>query len=297
MEFMKAHGRREINNILLLIPLARLILLIFAYPFIRSLIFSFYDIPFGSSTAKYIGLRNFGSIGRNQAFWQSLGESFYWTFGNLFLQLTIPMGIAVLLNKKIRGINLARSLIMFPWVVPTVTIAVCMRWMLLPKIGIVTNILVFLGLLRKQIYFLGNRSTAMPVLILLNSWKFLPFGTLMILAALQTISESTYEAAEVDGATEFQKFRYISLPLVSSMIWFVGFLAFTWNFNTFDLIWLTTQGGPGVATQTLQVLIYRTAFKTFRLGEASAISVAIAALLIGIGILYFKYLTPREKKN
>ena len=297
MEFMKAHGRREINNILLLIPLARLILLIFAYPFIRSLIFSFYDIPFGSSTAKYIGLRNFGSIMRDQAFWQSLGESFYWTFGNLFLQLTIPMGIAVLLNKKMRGINLARSLIMFPWVVPTVTIAVCMRWMLLPKIGIVTNILVFLGLLRKQIYFLGNRSTAMPVLILLNSWKFLPFGTLMILAALQTISESTYEAAEVDGATEFQKFRYISLPLVSSMIWFVGFLAFTWNFNTFDLIWLTTQGGPGVATQTLQVLIYRTAFKTFRLGEASAISVAIAALLIGIGILYFKYLTPREKKN
>ena len=95
----------------------------------------------------------------------------------------------------------------------------------------------------------------------------------------------------------FQKFRYISLPLVSSMIWFVGFLAFTWNFNTFDLIWLTTQGGPGVATQTVQVLIYRTAFKTFRLGEASAISVAIAAMLIGIGILYFKYLTPRGREN
>jgi multiple sugar transport system permease protein len=294
---MKAHGRREINKILLLLPLAILILLIFAYPFVRSLIFSFYDIPFGSSTAKYIGLRNFDSIVRNQAFWQSLGKSFYWTFGNLFFQLTIPMGIAVLLNKKIRGINLARSLIMLPWVVPAVTIAVCMRWMLLPKIGIISNILVFLGLLRKQIYFLGNRGTAMPVLILLNSWKFLPFGTLMILAALQTISESTYEAAEVDGATEFQKFRFISLPLVSSMIWFVGFLAFTWNFNTFDLIWLTTQGGPGVTTQTLQVLIYRTAFKTFRLGEASAISVAIAALLIGIGILYFTYLTPREKTN
>jgi ABC-type sugar transport system permease subunit len=291
---MKAQGRRELNKVFLLIPLVVLILLIFAYPFIRSLIFSLYDIPFGVSTAKYIGLKNFVSIARNPAFWQSMGKSFYWTFGNLFLQLTIPMGIAVLLNKKVRGINLARSLIMLPWVVPAVTIAVCMRWMLLPKIGIINNILVFLGLLRKQIHFLGNRGTAMPVLILLNSWKFLPFGTLMILAALQTISESTYEAAEVDGATEFQKFRYISLPLVSSMIWFVGFLAFTWNFNAFDLIWLTTQGGPGVATQTLQVLIYRTAFRTFRLGEASAISVAIAALLIGIGFLYFKYLTPKE---
>jgi multiple sugar transport system permease protein len=82
----------------------------------------------------------------------------------------------------------------------------------------------------------------------------------MILAALQAIPLSVFEAAEVDGATGFQKFRFVTFPLLSSMIWFVGFLAFAWNFNTFDFIWLTTQGGPGTATQTLPVLIYRTAF-------------------------------------
>lgn len=292
---MKLYWQRELNKFILLAPLVILVFVIFAYPFVRTFLLSFYDIPFGTATAKYIGLGNFGNITRDQAFWQALGKSFYWTFGNLLLQLTIPMGIALLLNKKIRGINLARSLIMLPWVVPAVTIAVCMRWMLLPKIGIINNILVFLGIIKKQMHFLGNRTTAMPVLILLNSWKFLPFGTLMILAALQTIPDSTYEAAEVDGATGFQKFRYITLPLVGSMIWFVGFLAFSWNFNTFDLIWLTTQGGPGVATQTLPLLIYRTAFKTFRLGEASAISVSIAIMLIILGIFYFKYLTPKEK--
>jgi multiple sugar transport system permease protein len=292
---MKLYWQRELNKLILLAPLVILVFVIFAYPFIRTFLLSFYDIPFGTTTAKYIGLSNFSNVTRNQAFWQALGKSFYWTFGNLLLQLTIPMGIALLLNKKIRGINLARSLIMLPWIVPAVTIAVCMRWMLLPKIGIINNILLFLGILRKQIHFLGKTTTAMPVLILLNSWKFLPFGTLMILAALQTIPDSTYEAAEVDGATGFQKFRYITLPLVGSMIWFVGFLAFSWNFNTFDLIWLTTQGGPGVATQTLPVLIYRTAFKTFRLGEASAISVSIAIMLIILGIFYFRYLTPKEK--
>jgi len=133
----------------------------------------------------------------------------------------------------------------------------------------------------------------MPFLILLNSWKFLPFGTLLILAALQTIPESVLEAAAVDGAKGFQQFRYITFPLLGSMIWFVGFLAFAWNFNTFDLIWLTTQGGPGTATQTLPVLIYRTAFKVFRLGEASAISVIIVVLLLAIGVVYLRFFAPK----
>ena len=117
----------------------------------------------------------------------------------------------------------------------------------------------------------------------------------MILAALRMIPDSVYEAAKVDGASGFQRFKYVTLPYIGSMIWFVGFLAFSWNFNTFDLIWLTTQGGPGSATQTLPVLIYRTAFKTFRLGEASAISITIAIILIIIGILYFKYLSPKSE--
>ncbi|WP_369017605.1 sugar ABC transporter permease [Thermatribacter velox] len=192
-----------------------------------------------------------------------------------------------------KGINLARSLIMLPWIVPSVAIAICMRWMLLPRIGIINEFLLFAKIIQKPVHFLGNSSTAMPFLILLNSWKFMPFGTLLILAALQSIPESVFEAAAVDGARSFQQFRYITFPLLGSMIWFVGFLAFAWNFNTFDLIWLTTQGGPGNATQTLPVLIYRTAFKVFRLGEASAISVFIVFLLLIIGVLYLKLLAPK----
>jgi len=168
-----------------------------------------------------------------------------------------------------------------------------MRWMLLPRIGIISEILSGLGFGR--IHLLGGLGSAMPTLILLNSWKFLPFGTLMILASLQTIPNSIYEAARVDGASPLQRFKYITFPYITAMIWFVGFLAFSWNFNTFDLIWLTTQGGPGSATQTLPILIYRTAFKTFRLGEASAISITIAIILIIIGILYFRSIRPKEE--
>ena len=281
------------KQIFLLLPLIVLLVLIFAYPFARAFFLSFYQISIGAAESNFVGLNNFVNILQDQAFWQALGNSFYWTFGNLFIQLTIPMGIALLLNNRIRGINFVRAAIMLPWVVPTVTIAVCMRWMLLPRIGIIAEMMAGLGL-GNRLHLLGNSATAMPTLILLNSWKFLPFGTLMILASLQTIPDSIYEAARVDGAGWLQRFKFITFPYTSSMIWFVGFLAFSWNFNTFDLIWLTTQGGPGSATQTLPVMIYRTAFKTFRLGEASAISITIAVILIIIGMLYFKYLPPKE---
>jgi len=291
---MRLYLRRERTSYFLMIPVLLLIIVIFAYPFIRTFILGFFKISFGASETQYVGLNNFKDIIRNQTYWKALTNSLYWTFGNILVQLSIPLFIAILLNKRIRGINFARAIIMIPWVVPAVTIAICMRWMLLPKIGIINEMLESLNILKNQIHFLGHRFTAMPTLILLNSWKFLPFGTLMILAALQTIPDETYEAAEVDGASGYQKFRYITLPLIGSMIWFVGFLAFSWNFNTFDLIWLTTQGGPGTITQTLPVLIYRTAFKTFRLGEASAMSVTVAILLVVIGVFYFKYLTPKE---
>lgn len=285
--------KRMIRETLPLLPLVILLLFVFAYPCVSALFLALHEISFGEAVGKYVALGNFGGLIRSQVFWDALSKSFLWAGGNLVIQLLAPLGIALVLNKRIRGINVARSLVMLPWIIPAVTIAICMRWMLLPRIGIVNEALLFLRVLRKPVHFLGSSSTAMPFLILLNSWKFLPFGTLLILAALQTIPESVLEAAAVDGAKGFQQFRYITFPLLGSMIWFVGFLAFAWNFNTFDLIWLTTQGGPGTATQTLPVLIYRTAFKVFRLGEASAISVIIVVLLLAIGVVYLRFFAPK----
>jgi multiple sugar transport system permease protein len=290
---MSVSGVKYRKQLLLLLPIIILLLSIFAYPIARAFFLSFYKVSFGTAQSEFVGLDNFATMFSDPVFWQGLGKSFYWTVGNLAIQLTVPIALALLLNRRIRGVNFARAAIMLPWVAPTVTIAVCMRWMLLPRIGIISEILSGLGF--GKIHLLGGLGSAMPTLILLNSWKFLPFGTLMILASLQTIPNSIYEAARVDGANALQRFKYITFPFITAMIWFVGFLAFSWNFNTFDLIWLTTQGGPGSATQTLPILIYRTAFKTFRLGEASAISITIAIILIIIGILYFRSIRPKEE--
>ncbi len=282
------------ERLYLLLPIIILIIFVFVYPIVSMLIMSVFDTSFGSAMDNYIGFDNFYSVFKDEAFISSILKSIIWTFLNLIIQLVIPSIIAILLNKNLYGVNAVRALSLLPWVIPTVPVAVCMRWMLLPKIGIVSKMVYDLGLTDRQMHFLGSPVSAMISLIVLNSWKFIPFGTLMILAALQTIPLQVYEAAKVDGTGAWQQFRYITLPFIGKMMWFVAFLSFAWNFTSFDMIWLTTQGGPGIATQTLPVLIYRVAFKTFRLGEASAISVVLSVILIIIGVVFFKRFKAKD---
>lgn len=284
--------RKSLYRYLLIAPVVLLILLIFGYPFVRAISLGFFDVSFGGAGREFVGLNNHLALIRDQEFWQVTGRTAVWTVANLSIQLSVPVGIALLLNQKLHGINVARSLVLLPWVVPTVPVAVTMRWMLLPRIGIIAEIIRLLGF--GDVHMLGSSAVAMPTLVLINSWKFIPFGTLMILSVLQTIPTDIHEAAKVDGCGAWSRFRYITLPYLGNMIWFVGFLAFAWNFNTFDLIWLTTAGGPGSSTETLPIMIYRTAFKTFRLGEASASASLIAVALIVFGFFYFKSMTPKD---
>lgn len=290
---MKRYKRVSLVTYLYILPILVLIGIIFIYPLSQVLISSFYNIRLGAKEGIFVGLDNYRLIFSEPVFWKSVRSSLIWTFGNLILQLIIPLGVAILLNQKLRGMHFARTLILLPWIIPMVALAVSMRWMLLPGIGIFNEILK--NTIGTQISFLGSQSAAMPTLIILNTWKWLPFGTLLILTALQTIPREVYEAARVDGANFWKQFIYITFPLLGKVIWFMGYLILVWNFNTFDTIWLTTEGGPGHAMQTLPILVYRRAFKVFRLGEGAAIATIGAALLMVMGLLYFKFLSPKRE--
>jgi multiple sugar transport system permease protein len=290
---MKRYKRVSLVTYLYILPILVLIGIIFIYPLSQVLISSFYNIRLGAKEGIFVGLDNYRLIFSEPVFWKSVRSSLIWTFGNLILQLIIPLGVAILLNQKLRGMHFARTLILLPWIIPMVALAVSMRWMLLPGIGIFNEILK--NTIGTQISFLGSQSAAMPTLIILNTWKWLPFGTLLILTALQTIPREVYEAARVDGANFWKQFIYITFPLLGKVIWFMGYLILVWNFNTFDTIWLTTEGGPGHAMQTLPILVYRRAFKVFRLGEGAAIATIGAALLMVMGLLYFKFLSPKKE--
>lgn len=290
---MKRYKRVSLVTYLYILPILVLIGIIFIYPLSQVLISSFYNIRLGAQEGTFVGLDNYRLIFSEPVFWKSVRSSLIWTFGNLILQLIIPLGVAILLNQKLRGMHFARTLILLPWIIPMVALAVSMRWMLLPGIGIFNEILK--NIIGTQISFLGSKSAAMPTLIILNTWKWLPFGTLLILTALQTIPREVYEAARVDGANFWKQFIYITFPLLGKVIWFMGYLILVWNFNTFDTIWLTTEGGPGHIMQTLTILVYRRAFKVFRLGEGAAVATIGAALLMVMGILYFKFLSPKRE--
>ena len=290
---MKRYKRVSLVTYLYILPILVLIGIIFIYPLSQVLISSFYNIRLGAQEGIFVGLDNYRLIFSEPVFWKSVRSSLIWTFGNLILQLIIPLGVAILLNQKLRGMHFARTLILLPWIIPMVALAVSMRWMLLPGIGIFNEILK--NTIGAQISFLGSQSAAMPTLIILNTWKWLPFGTLLILTALQTIPREVYEAARVDGANFWKQFIYITFPLLGKVIWFMGYLILVWNFNTFDTIWLTTEGGPGHIMQTLTILVYRRAFKVFRLGEGAAVATIGAALLVVMGLLYFKFLSPKKE--
>lgn len=290
---MKRYKRVSLVTYLYILPILVLMGIIFIYPLGQVLISSFYNIRLGAQEGIFVGLDNYRLIFSEPVFWKSVRSSLIWTFGNLILQLIIPLGVAILLNQKLRGMHFARTLILLPWIIPMVALAVSMRWMLLPGIGIFNEILK--NTIGAQISFLGSRSAAMPTLIILNTWKWLPFGTLLILTALQTIPREVYEAARVDGANFWKQFIYITFPLLGKVIWFMGYLILVWNFNTFDTIWLTTEGGPGHIMQTLTILVYRRAFKVFRLGEGAAVATIGAALLVVMGLLYFKFLSPKRE--
>ena len=281
-------NKKQATGLLYLAPVLILIIGFFLYPSISIIKTSFYQTRYGINF-NFAGLKNYLLIFGDEVFHASLVNSLIWTVTGLILQLTIPLGTALLLNQRFKGNTLARATMLVPWITPSVIIAIMARWILEPELGMLNSILLKLSLVDGPINFLGSTTAALPTLILAQTWQFIPFGTLLILAALQTIPRALYDAMKVDGAKPFQLFRYLIAPRISPMIGFMVFLAFVWNFNVFDKIWLTTQGGPVNATMTLPVLVYKRAFKTFRMGQSSAVGTITVVGLIILGIIYFKY--------
>lgn len=292
----RKHYEQRLIKYLYILPLLLILAFTFIYPIIRTVVFSFYKLPFGGATGEYIGPGNYNTIFKDSTFWRSFQTNVIWAFGNLILQMCVAFAIALALNRRMRGINIVRTVVLLPWIIPTAAIGCVIRWVLLPNIGIVNELLMKAGLIKTAINFLGV-DNALATLIYLNSWKAIPIGVLLILSSLQTIPADVYESALVDGAGSFQAFIRITYPIISKMLWFTSFLIFVWGFNAFDMIWMVTQGGPNITTQTLPIMVYRTAFKTMQLGISSTVAVVIAAILFIIGLIYFSLLGKKSNED
>jgi len=283
---MKKHDK--LYGALLVSPAFLAIFAVLIYPLFRAIWMSFHKIIMTKPKLgqPFIGLENYFTVIQSPVFLNAIQKTFVWLFFNLVLQMALGTLIALLLNESFRGRSLARSLLLIPWVVPSVVASLTWRWMYDAEFGLINQFLKTIGVIDKGIAFLGNVDTAMPAIILASVWKGTPFVMLMILAALQTVPHELYDAARVDGASSIQTFHTITFPLIMPTFLIASTLTVIYTFNNFNAIWLLTEGGPLRATETLPILVYTLGFRNFDLGQASAVGVLTLLILFGFVLLF-----------
>lgn len=271
-------------GLLLVLPATVLILLVIVFPFGYVFGLSFFD----EAAGRYVGAANYRAIFAATDFWPGVRVSLVWTAGNLVLQTLGGLGLALLLHRRFVGRDLVRTLFLVPFVVPTAVVALMWTWILNSTFGVLNYVLLETGLRTMPLNFLGDPATALPTLILINAWRWIPLVALIIFAILQGIPRSEYEAARVEGAGAWASFRFITYPYLGRSLTALGLLGTLLTFNVFDLIWLLTAGGPLNATKSLPVFIYELAFARQDLGGAAAASVVMFFLLVAFTVLYFR---------
>lgn len=275
-------------------PALIFLLAVLGWPLVQAAILSFQDVGVIGSEGHFIGFGNYATILGGTGFWQALGRSIVWVLSNAVVQTMLALATALILNQKFPGVRIARTWIILTWIVPTVVVVIIWRWLLSSSGGIINPLLIQAGIIDRPVGFFATRESAMATLIMINSWRWFPFTTLMMLAGLTRIPGDLYEAARVDGAGTFQRFKRITWPLLQPTLMVLGVVGTLLSFNVFDVIWLLTAGGPAGATQTLPVLIYETAFKGYRLSQAATISVLTTILLMGFAFFATRAMAAAE---
>jgi ABC-type sugar transport system permease subunit len=281
-------------GILFLVPFVAVAAVFVVYPAAEAVRLAFYSrLPF-RPVLTFVGLDNFRYLVEDPTFWAAARQAVVWTVTSTVLQTVFGVGIALLLSQALRGINVFRGLLLFPYMVPTVVIALVWRWMFNPEFGIVNAGLQGAGLIGHPIYWLADPTWAMASTILLNVWKFTPFVVICVLARLQTIPPELHEAAQVDGAGAWPRFRYITLPQLRTVLAVVVVFRTIWTFNKFEEIYLLTRGGPGTSTFNLAVYAFEQATANLRLGVAAATGVVMLVFLFAGSVFYLRLARQEE---
>lgn len=240
-----------------------------------------------SNPMVFVGFDNFKRLVTDETFKISLGNTIYYSIFTVPLTMAAALGLALILNQKMKGINLFRTVFFFPHVASLVAIAVVWNLLFHPTLGPINNILRFLGV-QNPPGWTASIQWAMPVIIIVSIWKSMGYYMILYLSGLQAIPGELYEAAEMDGANAFQRFKNITLPMLTPTTFFVSIMLTIACFKVFDLISVMTNGGPGRATNVLVYDIYNTAFVNYEFGYASAISMILFIIVLAITVVQFR---------
>ena len=280
-------GTRDWLGFWFMLPAAAILLLFLAYPLGLGVWLSFTDAKIGSP-GEFVGLENYDWLSDDKTFWLSVFNTLLYTVVASVIKFAIGLYLALLLNERLPFKALIRAMVLVPFIVPTVLSAIAFWWIYDSQFSIISWSLKKIGLIQQNIDFLGDPNNARASVIFANIWRGVPFVAITLLAGLQTVSPSLYEAATLDGASAWQRFRHITYPLLTPIIAVVMTFSVLFTFTDFQLIWAMTRGGPVNATHLMATLSYQRAIIGGQLGEGAAISTAmIPFLLAAILISWF----------
>lgn len=274
-------------GVLLILPTLFIFAALVIFPVLYSWYLGFFEASGLSLSLEFVGLQNYVQVFSTNEFWVSLKNNLVWAFGTLGIQIVLGVGIALLLNREFKGRNIVRGSVLFPYMVPTIVAVFNFKWMLNATYGVINYLIVSTPFRTEPISFFSE-DLAMFSAIMLGVWRFTPFVVITVLARLQTIPPSLYEAAELDGAYSLAKFRYVTWPQIYNILVVVVLLRGVWMFYKFAPIYMLTRGGPGISTQILPIYAYQQAFRGLNFGYSAAVANIMFVLLLVIGFLYLR---------
>jgi multiple sugar transport system permease protein/sn-glycerol 3-phosphate transport system permease protein len=240
---------------------------------------------------RFVGLQNYDILFHSSIVGHSLLVTVYYVLLNIPAQTVLALLLASLMNKKLRGMGVFRTIYVIPWMATPVAMGIVWQWIFDPQYGALNTFLGFFGL--HGITWLSTSQLAMPSIAAVNIWQYTGYNMLFFLAGLQSIPEELYEAASIDGVSRVQAFFHVTLPLLRPTMFFVLVTAIIGSFQVFDTVYVMTQGGPGMATNTISFYIFRQAFVFFHAGYASALSMVLFAILLAVTLAQAFYFRKR----
>lgn len=270
--------REAVFSWLMLTPPLLFLVAFLGYPFCYGVYLSFVSRPVAQAPV-FVGLGNFVNLWHDPIFWQAVWNTFRFTGVATVLKLVGGLGMALVMHQNFRMKGLTRALLLLPFIVPTVLSTVAWQWILDPGMGLFNRLLMYFDLVKQGPSWLGNPTLAMVSVILVNTWRGLPFFGITILAGLQTIPGELHESATIDGAGTWERFRHVTLPLLMPVIFIVTTFSIIFTFFDFQLVYVLTGGGPANATHLMATYAYSISMGGGQLGLGSAAALAMVPVL------------------
>jgi multiple sugar transport system permease protein len=278
---------------LFVLPLVVLVLLLIAYP-LGSAVYLSLTEKYVGYPPRFVGLKNYVDLTGDPVFRKVIWNSAVFTVGSVTVKLMIGFLMALSLHQALFARRLVRGILLLPWVVPTVITALAWHWMFDALRGFINVSLETLGLIGEPIAWLGQPSTAMMAVVVVNIWRGFPFFGVSLLAGLQAIPADLYEAAAVDGASATQRFRHVTLPGLRPVIFVTALISTIFTLNDFNIVYVMTRGGPGIATHILATYTYEVGFQALRWGRAVAVSMYLMPLVVVMIVVLARRLTRED---